>query len=162
MQEPIKPISPTTRNRRFTHSGTFSDGYLTAIANMAYCSLDWPRSRRCSGIHPRISGTSRPKHRHSYKSAFHVQTYNDLDKLNNAAELFRSDHARVARLGASCIDDDLSDSHVVAQARLMRQFDYHRAFKTPFELQCMRNATANAVLGHRGRRSSVCRRRERI
>ena len=78
------------------------------------------------------------------KDTFDVKTFAKLDNLERALNQLIQSHVNVAHIGMSpgLIDSD-------SNAKLLRQLDYQRAFKTEFERRCITEATVQGVLGHR-------------
>jgi Xaa-Pro dipeptidase len=58
--------------------------------------------------------------------------------------------SRTALLGPPAQFDVMGVAGERNPAALIQHLDYHRAWKTDYELACIRAATASAVLGHRG------------
>lgn len=71
-----------------------------------------------------------------------------MQKLEQLKHLLPSDRGRMALLSEHA---ELADTLSVGQHNPQAVLDYlhyHRSFKTPYELDCMRQATALAVTGH--------------
>jgi Xaa-Pro dipeptidase len=74
-----------------------------------------------------------------------VRVFADSDALD--AEL----NQRVQHCARIAVVGDAGSSHLVGEANpagLVNRLHYFRAYKTPFETHCMRQATAKAVAGH--------------
>ena len=81
------------------------------------------------------------------KDAFVVQTYSDLDELHRSLHELIQAQSNVAHVGKTSISASPTERSA-DNDRLLRQLDYLRAYKTEFELLCMKDATARGVLGH--------------
>ena len=75
---------------------------------------------------------------------FDVSVYGDTEALRQAAR------AAAARLGkVACIGEDPAFAHRTSNPpALMKRLHYQRAYKSDFEIACMRAATAAGVAGH--------------
>jgi Xaa-Pro dipeptidase len=80
-----------------------------------------------------------------------LQLYDDPAKLEAAAVAAALEINRVAYVGEQLGDEVPGNLPVseVNPAQLLSQLSYRRAYKTAFEVACMRKATAVAVAGHR-------------
>lgn len=81
------------------------------------------------------------------KDAFVVQIHSDLDGLHRSLHQLIQAQSNVAHIGKAFTATSAPASSAQSE-RLIRQFDYQRAYKTEFELLCMKDATAHGVLGH--------------
>lgn len=83
---------------------------------------------------------------------FDVQTYPTVEALEQAVASDSAGTNRLACIGSQQDGQDFQEQHAahatVNPSSLMHQLDYHRAYKSPFELACMRSSTAAAVAGH--------------
>lgn len=85
-----------------------------------------------------------PDHLNAFMS---IEVFPDPDTLADAAMTRAQQLNRVAFIG-----EDLPGNLPVAEsnpAQLVNRIHYQRAYKTGFELACMREATRKAVLGHK-------------
>ena len=77
-----------------------------------------------------------------------------MQTLEQLADLLPSDRGNMAFIGeASKLADTLSIGQHNPSA-VMDYLHYHRSFKTPYELDCMRHASAIAVTGHHAAREA--------
>lgn len=77
-----------------------------------------------------------------------------MQKPEQLTHLLPSDRGNMAFIGE---DAELADTLSVGQHNpqpVMDYLHYHRSFKTPYELDCMRHATAIAYLGHNAAREA--------
>lgn len=84
---------------------------------------------------------------------FDVRVFSDPDKLQAAVREEARAYEHVAILGPHA-ESISASTQPDAMARLGRQLDFHRAYKTEFESACMQLATNIAVRGHRAARSA--------
>lgn len=83
---------------------------------------------------------------------FDVQTYPTVEALQQAVAADCAGSNRLACIGAERDCLAFAQQQVAHASTnpssLLHQLDYHRAYKSPFELACMRRSTAAAVAGH--------------
>ena len=79
---------------------------------------------------------------------FVVQSYTDLDELQRALQAFVHSQSNVAHIGNPSSSEE-QDWITESNKTLVRQLDFRRAYKTPFERECIEAATDRGVLGHR-------------
>ena len=78
---------------------------------------------------------------------FEILLFDEVEQLNAELEKSAKRHSNTLQIGPVVTAESGSTTGEVAKQTL-RQLDYYRAFKTSFEVECMKEATAKAVLGH--------------
>lgn len=83
---------------------------------------------------------------------FDVETYPTVAALEQALARDCAGTNRLASIGAPqdglAFQEQHASHSTVNPSNLLHQLDYQRAYKSPFELACMRRSTAAAVAGH--------------
>jgi Xaa-Pro dipeptidase len=88
------------------------------------------------------------------ESAIDVQAFDSPDALVDAACRALQRDNRVALIGESAGHHSNLPVAEVNPQQLLNQLHYGRAYKTPFELDCIRRATTIAIHGHRAAHSA--------
>jgi Xaa-Pro dipeptidase len=79
-----------------------------------------------------------------------VAVYHDLEQLQSALGAAAARHNRLACVG----EQPLGNVGEHNPPLLLNHLHYHRAWKTPFEVDCLTEATARAVAGHLAARAA--------
>ncbi len=83
---------------------------------------------------------------------FDVQRYNELGQLAQATQAHQAKTNRSACIGEQGIEPDESGSNLPRSEQnppaLISTLHYQRAYKSTYEIDCLRQASSKAVLGH--------------